>query len=145
MGVLALVVVLLAGCGNERVSVAEAQSFSSRIELDSGISLDPAPAGATPRRSAEEAWAVYSRGAPSEEVPSEMTIRLGLLNGSGETDRLVWAYEESTVRSCMYSGLPSPPPGVTFSPRPPDCIGWTFLDANSGHHVLDTQVPVRAD
>jgi hypothetical protein len=144
-GVLALAVALLAGCGNESASVAEAHSFSSRINLGSGISLDPAPPGANPRRSAEDAWAVYSRGAPSQEVPSDMTVRLGLLNGSGETNRLVWSYEESTIRSCMYSALPSPPPGVTFSPRPPDCLGWTFLDANSGHHVLDTQVPVRTD
>lgn len=84
---------------------------------------------------------MYAHG-KGDGVPSSMTVRLGLLNGSGESGRLVWAYEDSIVRGCIYTG-PSPMPGRSLPPRPERCIAWTFLDANTGDHLLGTQVPVQ--
>ncbi len=142
----ATVAACVVGCQSQSTpGSARSSEFSQTIDLGDGISLAAAPDDAAPRLTADQAWAAYLRriGATHVEVPASMTLRLGLLNGSGETDRLVWSYEDSTVRGCVYAG-PSPLPGHSLPPRPADCNDWTFLDANTGRHVLETQVPVNS-
>jgi hypothetical protein len=115
---------------------------SERIDLGSGISLDPPPPGANPQESAADAWAGYAHRAASQDIPASMIVRLGLLNGVGEDDQLVWSFEDSSAQGCVYTG-PSPMPGESLPPRPSQCSWWTFLDANTGAPILTTQVPVE--
>lgn len=146
---LTAMIVFGVGCHSRSAHSLAPPTLSRTINFGDGISLDSAPTDASPRRTAEGAWAVYAHGSANHDLPSSMTVRLGLLRGSGKAGRLVWSYEDSTVERCVYSantGGPSQQPGHPLPPPPrpaAHCIEWTFLDANTGAHVLGRQRPVE--
>jgi hypothetical protein len=127
-------------------------SVTSTITINSqiGMTFAPAPPGAVPALTAEQAWAQEAgvEGSSGTTIPSNVTVQLGLLtlpagpansdtsglvtsNGTAYTALNELAYGYSW-HSCPMSTLPN----ATLPPNP--CIEWEFLDANTGHLIDDT-------
>jgi hypothetical protein len=119
-----------------------------------GETFAPAPASATPKLTAQQAWERFMRhvGDGRAVIPSDLHVQLGLFtlpagpadapganhlfraNGEAYTadDELAYGYSSPPEPSC-----------VTMNPMllpPPDarCISWTFLNANTGEQIVST-------
>jgi hypothetical protein len=107
------------------------------------MTFAPAPASARPRLTAQQAWARYMRqlGYPRHTaLPSFMRARLGLFTlpvgpgGSGPyTAHNELTYGYSTPSACTTRN-----PRVMFPPNA-RCVGWDFLDANTGNQIVSTE------
>lgn len=127
-------------------------TVTSTITINSqiGMTFAPAPAGAAPALTADQAWAqeAAAEGSSGTTIPPGVTVQLGLLtlpvgpanaessglvtsNGTAYTalNQLAYGY---SWHSCPMSTLPN----ATLPPNP--CIEWEFLDANTGHLIDDT-------
>ncbi len=118
--------------------------------IDATIDLTMSPPSSSTSRgllSPDAAWALYAASAGYSEptVPSRLTVIVGNLtepvNSSAPQpqwqyaaqNELTYAYFMPNV-GCLHSGPPLPEDQA-------GCTEWTFLDANSGAHVLTDYVP----
>ena len=128
------------------------------IQPGSGETFTPTSTG-SPALTAEQAFADFAHlnGWTSTAIPDVDTVQLGLLTlpvgpadgpgtdnlikSNGEAYRalnqLVWAY---SWKQCPPVVGPSPSAGASPAPTPSlgACIGWLFLDANTGTMIDQT-------
>jgi hypothetical protein len=157
-GVMALGVtcsgLLAAGCGTPppaaapavlAVTATPAVTAAITIDPDVGETFAPAPAGARPALTAQQAWARYTKVDTSyrhSAMPLNVTARLGLLTlpdgpaGPGGSE----AY---TVRNELVYGYNWHSCPASRNPRveqlpPSPCIEWIFLNADTGRQIDQT-------
>ena len=124
-----------------------AASGTATVTIDPqiGETFSPAPAGARPALTAQQAWARYARLDPRDKndaMPANVRVRLGLLTlpvgpaGPGGAElytarnELVYGY---SWHSCPMSMSP------LMQALPPNpCIQWNFLNADTGRQIDDT-------
>ena len=141
-----LVTAALAGCGTRQPAhrdSAASPPHDATVRLGGRTTFSPAPVGARPALTAQGAWARYTKVNTSyttAAIPRNVSVRLGLLTlpigpaGPGGREaylahnELVYGY---SWHSCPYSTTAAPPP-------PSPCIEWNFLDANTGHQIVQT-------
>lgn len=146
-----VVVVLFAATGTSHGSTGTAaQPFVSTNVIDSAIDLTMGPApqrASTGTLSPDQAWSAYATTAGYAEptVPSGIAVGVGDLNepinsSSASSQALIYAAQNELVYSYSKSGV------GCFNTNPSaissgTCTEWTFLDANTGAHVLTVYVP----
>jgi hypothetical protein len=111
--------------GAHEVSVVKATIV---IDPQPPIMFGPAPAGAKPALSPQQAWARYMRLNPRVHrlaIPAYVAVHLGFINGE-----LAYGY---SWHSCPISTNPR----VKKLPPNP-CREWNFIDATTGRQILDT-------
>src|SRR5712692_9229466 len=139
------VCLLVAGCGTPaRVRARDAPAVTATITIDPtiGETFAPAPAGARPALTAQQAWAKYTQVNTSYRhpaIPSNVTAHLGLLtlptgpNGTGPYtvhNELVYGYSWHRCPVSMNPRVKKLPPNP--------CIEWNFLNANTGRQIEET-------
>ncbi len=123
-----------------------ARTGAVTVHLTGGARFAPAPAGAKPTLTPQQAWARYVKvntSYHSSAIPrAVVSVRLGLLTlpigrlGPQGTEsylahnKLVYGYSS---HQCPQS---QGPPGSTAPPNP--CIEWNFLSASTGRQIVDT-------
>jgi hypothetical protein len=134
---------------------ARAATVPVTVAINPGIgeTFAPAPRSAAPALTAQQAWQRYAEQAGSSHttIPSFVTARLGLftMDASPPGDPQIAGLPTSNGKfytphnelSYGYSWHSCPPVlGVLKSRTPPPnpCRAWLFLDANTGHMVVQT-------
>jgi len=100
------------------------------VNLGGGAYFAPAPAGAEPTLTAQQAWARYTKvntSYRSPAIPRNVSVRLGLLTLPTYYG-LAYGY---SWHSCPSSQGPGGTP-----PNP--CIEWNFLNAKTGRQIVET-------
>jgi hypothetical protein len=122
------------------------------IDPQVGDTFAPAPASATPKLTAQQAWARYMRhiGNARVVIPSTVHVQLGLFTlpvgpatAPGTSHLTKVNGEAYTAYNELAYGYSSPSGCVTLNPRlmaPPGarCLYWDFLDANTGLQIDST-------
>lgn len=122
------------------------------INPQGGETFGPAPASATPKLTAQQAWARYMHHPADSRagIPSGVHARLGLFTLQVGPAKLPVPNDLPKAGGKAYSaldelayGYSSPSACVTINPRlvaPPDahCVFWTFLNANTGQQIDST-------
>ena len=106
---------------------------------------------------AEQAWADYIADAGgSSSIPPDASIQLGLVtwpsgsadapSASNETivngvaylafNELAYGY--SVPSACRGTYLQAPGEASTPTPSSDSCVDWLFVDANTGHQIMET-------
>jgi hypothetical protein len=128
------------------------------VNAASGATFGPAPDGASPALTAEQAWTDYvDEAGGSESIPGNVTIQLGLVDWpSGPADapsagnetissgiayialnELAYGYSEpSTCPPSSY--LQAPGESSTAQPSSNSCVDWLLVDANTGQQIMET-------
>jgi hypothetical protein len=140
---------LAAGCGTPaRVRAHAAPALTATITIDPhiGETFAPAPAGARPALTAQQAWAKYTQADNGYErgsaIPANVTAHLGLLTlpigpvGPGGSEAYT-ARKELVYGYSWHQCPASRNPDVQELPPNP-CIEWNFLNANTGHQIDET-------
>src|SRR5713101_7534793 len=124
----------------------------------SGSTFAPAPTGASPALTAEQAWADYVKVAGgSTSIPSVANVQLGFVtwpsgladapNAGSETISNGVAYLALNELAYGYSEpSPCPPQNNIATPGESSaasnssfsCIDWLFVDANTGQQIMET-------
>jgi hypothetical protein len=155
IGALALAV-LVASLIAIRTSTSRAQAVTvspvaTTITINSAATFAPPPANAAPALTAAQAYAQDQQevGGTVTTIPSDVNVQLGLFtlevgpDCGAECGNLVIqngiAYRTLNELAYGYS-WPSCPPdiGSTAPPPPSPCVGWTFVDANTGQEIVTT-------
>lgn len=120
---------------------------SAELDPTDGLTLAPpsdAMPTSSPMLSADDAWSIYSSsaGTPESSVPSRLSVELGALtlpvSDLGPTDsREYVANNELVYAYYLDAGCLS-----TLPTDNTQCREWTFLDANSGQHILTFYQPL---
>ena len=126
---------LAAGCGTlARAHTVSTVTVTITIDPAIGETFAPAPAGAEPALTAQQAWAKYThvdRSYRNPAIPSDVTTHLGLLTLPYTAhNELVYGY---SWHSCPASRNPR----VKKLPSNP-CIEWNFLNASTGQQIDET-------
>jgi hypothetical protein len=122
-----------------RVAPHASRSTSTAIDLGSDITFTTGLGASHPQISAVRAWSLYAthgKGHARRAIPNNTKPLLGRLTGSGEIERRVWAFEYRTPVGCLNTLT------TAAGSQSKGCNEWTFLDANSGRHVLTTFRPI---
>jgi hypothetical protein len=158
IGAVALGLLLLVGglvLSRSHPVSARAATVPATIAINPGIreTFAPAPPSATPALTAQQAWQRYAEQAGSSHttIPSSVTARLGLFTmdasppGDPQTAGLPASdgkfYTPHNELSYGYSWHSCPPVLGAVKPhtQPPNpCRAWLFLDANTGHMIIQT-------
>jgi hypothetical protein len=142
------------------VSRTVASPVATVVTIDSnyGVTLGP-PGSSTPAMTADAAWSAYASTSGFDEttVPPRLSVSIGSLTDPiqdiGPTsswtyrafNELVYAYSMNTA--CLSLGAPPDDQAGGTSGSGPvsgQCVEWTFLDANTGDHVITDYAPVSA-
>jgi len=128
------------------------------VNAASGSTFAPAPTGASPALTAEQAWTDYVNVAGgSTSIPSAANIQLGLVTWpSGPADapsagsetisdgvahlalnELAYGYSEPSPCPPRYN-MPAPGESSAASSSSGSCIDWLFVDANTGQQIMET-------
>jgi hypothetical protein len=113
------------------------------IDPHVGETFTPAPSGATPRLTAQQAWAKYAKVAGIKPtIASGVAVRLGLLTlpigPTGPHNSTAYIAKNELVYGYSWHSCPvSTGLRVTKLPRNP-CIQWNFLNANTGRQIDET-------
>lgn len=141
----------LAGCGtrqpahSERVAAAHKSSVVSLGANGSGQerTFMPAPAGAKPKLSAQQAWARYTKvdtTYTTAAIPRNVSVHLGVLTipigPTGPNGTEAYLVHNKLVYGYSWHSCPPSTSGATLPPNP--CIEWNFLNANTGHQIVET-------
>lgn len=159
-GGLAVLVSLTAACGSVMHQAGHRPRMETRhavrddghklarnrvVWFGDGMVFVPAPRGARPKLTPQQAWANYTKVNTSyrtSAIPRNVSVHLGVLTeaigptrpGGSVTylpdNELVYGY---SWHSCPES---QGPPGATLPPNP--CIEWNFLKADTGRQIVDT-------
>jgi hypothetical protein len=160
----AVIVLLTTGFFIVRHAVVSAHAVTASPVADtivvnaaSGATFAPAPTGASPALTAEQAWADYVKVAGgSANIPSGVNIQLGLVTwpsgsadapgASGETivngvayvalNELAYGYSEPSPCRPTFLEAPGQPSAASSSSG--SCVDWLFVDANSGQQIMET-------
>ena len=128
------------------------------VNVASGSTFAPAPTGASPALTAEQAWADYVNVAGgSTSIPSAANIQLGLVTWPSGPADAPSADSETISNGVAYLALnelaygysePSPCPPQNNIAAPGEssaassssgsCIDWLFVDANTGQQIMET-------
>ncbi len=108
-----------------------------------GDTFAPAPAGAKPTLTAQQAWAAFAHSshASRSTIPRGLSVRLGLLTMRigpvGPHGKMVYrAHNELAYGYSWHQCPKSAAPHGTLPPNP--CIAWTFLNASNGQLIVIT-------
>lgn len=136
---------LLTACGATRARPAADLPRTITIDPHVGETFAPPPADASPRLSAQQAWAAYTKvdtSYTSPEIPSNVSVRLGLLTlplgPSGPNGAEAYTAHDELVYGFSWHNCP-----VSRNPRvrklPPNpCREWNFLDARTAKQIDET-------
>ncbi len=138
----------LAGCGTRQESATLAHSDTALVKLGGGAKFTPAPPSAKPTLTARQAWASYTKVNTSYRnaaIPRNVSVHLGLLTlpigpaGPGGTEKYLahnlFVYGYSWHRC---PEIPTAPGSGPVSVPPNPCIEWNFLNAKTGHQIVQT-------
>lgn len=147
-----VLVVTLAGMGCGAQPAPHDHSTSIRaatmtVDLGEGAKFAPAPAGANPALTPQQAWARYiksTRVDASERslaIPRNVAARLGVLTmpigPMGRHGTTTYLAHNELVYGYSWHRCPqSQAPGGTLPPNP--CIEWNFLNASTGAQIVET-------
>lgn len=154
LSLLMLSFVALAACGSLKPAQSRAANGSRavhrvtvtiRINSEIGDTFAPPPVAASPKLTAQQAWAAYTkvnRSYRTSVIPSNMTVHIGLftlpLGPSGPGGAEAYAVHNQLVYGFSWHRCPiSTNPRVKKLPPNP-CIEWNFLSANTGRQLLQT-------
>ncbi len=146
-----LVIALLAtGCGTRTAAhghTARARTATMTVDLGEGAKFMPAPAGAKPALTPQQAWARYTRSTRADAshrslaIPRNVSARLGVLTvpigAIGRHGAQRYLAHNKLVYGYSWHRCPqSQAPGGTPPPNP--CIEWNFLNASTGAQIVQT-------
>ncbi len=145
---LAAVAASLSSCGragSNHATATRATPVSATITVDPSINetFAPPPADAAPAMTAEQAWVKWENGVGPTNIPSDITVQLGLLtvpvgpdcgaeceNGNIAQNGMVY----KALNQLAYGYSSSICPAGSSLPAI-QCTSWTFLDANTGEMI----------
>lgn len=143
---------LAAGCGTSAPGLAHtlsAVTSTTTIDPQVGETFGPAPSGATPALTPQQAWASGTQADASDEasdsssaIPANVTPQLGVLTlplgPAGPDGAEIYSAQDELVYGYSWPSCPaSTNPNMQTLPANP-CIEWEFIDANTGQEIDDT-------
>jgi len=145
-GVLAIAL-LATACGTRtagHVYSARARAGAVTVDLTGKARFAPAPAGAKPALTPQQAWAKYVKVNTTYHgtaIPRNLSVRLGLLTlpigplGRHGAETYL-AHNELAYGYSWHQCPQSQAPGGKVPPNP--CIAWNFLSATTGRQIVET-------
>ena len=138
------------GCGTRTAAnghSVHARATTMTVDLGKKAKFTPAPAGANPKLTQQQAWARYIKSTRSDTshrsltIPRNVSARLGVLTVPigpvGRHGAIAYLAHKKLVYGYSWHSCPqSQAPGGTLPPNP--CIEWNFLNANTGAQIVET-------